>query len=115
MQMIVLRAVVIDTTPTAVSGHGVLHRHVLLLVKMWNSAKDTGSAPALTLGAVFAKDICAGEAEWAPFLEARDPKKVLSCGANIVLRESTVTGKKANATVKKTATDKTPATKVPSP
>ena len=108
MQMIVLRAVVIDTTPTAVSGHGVLQRHVLLLVKMWNTTKDTGSAPALTLGAVFAKDICAGEAEWAPFLGRGDPNEDQ---AYIELRKSMVAPEKTQFTVKKTAPGKTSAKK----
>ena len=81
-QMIVLRAVVI-TGPNRKAG--ILTQQLALLVKMFHGKTDVGTMPGLKMRVVYAQDLVKTKHTVAPYVEVRDPLRLRSCGANIVL------------------------------
>jgi len=83
-QMIVLRSVVI-AGPDKSKGDGGFKKQLGFVVKVFQPPDDVGFMPGLKLGVMYATDMHQDKCTVAPYVEVRNPLRLLSCGANIVL------------------------------
>jgi len=83
-QMIVLRAVVI-AGPDKNKGDGGFKKKLAFFVKVFQQPDDVGFMPGLKLGVLYATDMQQDKCTVAPYMEVRNPRRLQTCGANIVL------------------------------
>jgi len=83
-QMIVLRSVVI-TGPDKNKGDGGFKKKLAFFVKVFQQPDDVGFMPGLKLGVLYATDMQQDKCTVAPYMEVRNPRRLQTCGANIVL------------------------------
>ena len=88
-KMIVLRPVVVAGPEKHKSG--VLKTKLGFLVKIFNPPDEVGYMPGLKLGVLFAADMKSTQCTWAPYVEVRNPMRLQTCGANVVLAQPPAT------------------------
>ena len=48
-------------------------------LKVFHAKTDVGFKPGLKMGVVFAEELHTTRHTWAPYVEVRDPKRLVSC------------------------------------
>ena len=84
-QMMVLRTVVV-AGPEKHKGGGFKTK-LGFLVKVFNQPDEVGYMPGLKLGVLYATDIKNTQCTLAPYIKVRNPSRLQTCGANIVLAQ----------------------------
>jgi len=88
-QMMVVRTVVV-AGPEKHKGR-VLKTKLGFLVKIFNPPDEVGYMPGLKLGVLYATDIKNTQCTLAPYIKVRNPMRLQTCGANIVLAQPLAT------------------------
>jgi len=88
-QMMVVRTVVV-AGPEKHKGW-VFKTKLGFLVKIFNPPDEVGYMPGLKLGVLYATDIKNTQCTLAPYIKVRNPMRLQTCGANIVLAQPLAT------------------------